>query len=379
MGADALAPRGALPLSPRALTDPAVFEALLRSHPIGAALPRPKHIAPTALESPSSNCQNTIFEMTWEEGAGPRRLFVKQPCADFATRLFANVIGFWEIECAFCRNLAAEAKIELPRIHAVAQRRSRFAIVMEDLRERADTRLFVNRDMLEGVDLDRARRCLETLARLHAGFAGRSPEQRERGLPLDLHPFLSPARAPINLAVNRLAVAPCHRRAPDVFDASAVSLYRRALASWKALTAIWYREPLTLVHGDSHLGNFFETGERMGMIDFQGAHWSRGIRDVQYFLINSMRPELLAEHERELVAGYAEESTRLGAPLASDAAWQDYRGFSFQTLMTAVVSLGLGSFTDSEAVMRMMLERSMAAVARLEFEEWLGEILEASP
>ena len=107
------------------------------------------------------------------------------------------------------------------------------------------------------------------------------------------------------------------------------------------------------------------------MIDFQGSHWSKGMRDVQYFLTNSMRPELLAEHERGLVAGYCQERARLGAPLGTDEAWEQYRGFSFQTLMTAVVSLGLGSFTDSDAVMRAMLERSVAAVRRLDFEAWL--------
>jgi hypothetical protein len=181
------------------------------------------------------------------------------------------------------------------------------------------------------------------------------------------------------LAVNRLAVAPCHRRAPEVFDEAGVALYRRALDHWETLASAWYREPLTLVHGDSHLGNFFETGDEMGMIDFQGSHWSKGVRDVQYFLINSMRPELLAEHERELVAGYCEEVTRLGAPLAADDGWEQYRGFCFQTLMTAVVSLGLGSFTDSDAVMRAMLERSVAATRRLDFGAWLDARLEPQP
>ena len=56
---------------------------------------------------------------------------------------------------------------------------------------------------------------------------------------------------------------------------------RRALDRWEDLSRAWYREPLTLVHGDSHLGNFFDTGDEMGMIDFQGTHWSRGTRDVR--------------------------------------------------------------------------------------------------
>ena len=384
IGADAAAsPLGlSLPLSPRGLTRPAAFERLLREGGVGTDVPlRPDTIVPTAIESPSSNCQNTIFDVTWRGAAagapdGPKSLFVKQPCADLPTRLFANVIGFWKIECAFCRNLAGKVPIAMPRIHAVAERRSRFVIVMENLLDRPDTRLFVNRDLLEGIDPARARRCLRTLARLHAGFAEWGPAERERGLPRGLHPFLSPTLSPVMLAVNRLAVAPCHERAPDSFDDEGVALYRRALDHWEALSNEWYREPLTLVHGDSHLGNFFETGDEMGMIDFQGAHWSKGIRDVQYFLINSMRPERLAEDERELVSGYCEERTRLGAPLSAEEGFDQYRGFSFQTLMTAVVSLGLGSFTDSDAVMRAMLERAVAATHRLGFSAWLDALLD---
>jgi hypothetical protein len=262
----------------------------------------------------------------------------------------------------------------MPRIYAVDQRRSRFVIVMEDLLDREDTRLFVNRDLLDGVDLDPARRCLRTLARLHAAMAGRDHDERESLLPLELHPFLSPSRAPVNLVVNRLATDRCRRRAPQTFGDDEAALYTRALDHWDELLAVWYREPLTLVHGDSHLGNFFETGDEMGMIDFQGAHWGRGVRDVQYFLINSMEPELLAENEADLVAGYCEERARLGAPLNPDEAFDEYRGLSFQTLMTAVVSIGLGSFTDSDEVMQAMLERSVAATDRLDFEGWLDDL-----
>ena len=39
--------------------------------------------------------------------------------------------------------------------------------------------------------------------------------------------------------------------------------------------------------------------------------------------------------------------------------------------MTAVVSLGLGSFTDSDAVLQAMLERAVAATRRLRFGAWL--------
>ncbi|MBC8188451.1 MAG: hypothetical protein H8E78_09650, partial [Proteobacteria bacterium] len=92
------------------------------------------------------------------------------------------------------------------------------------------------------------------------------------------------------------------------------------------------------------------------------------------FLVNSMTVPELAACERDLVQHYVEIISDLGAPVAFEDAWEQYRAFSFQTLMTAVVSIGLGSFTDSDEVMRVMLERSTAAVRRLEFEGWLASL-----
>lgn len=132
-----------------------------------------------------------------------------------------------------------------------------------------------------------------------------------------------------------------------------------------------YRRPITLVHGDSHWGNFFETPDGIGMLDFQGAHFGAGLRDIQYFLVNSMTVIELAACERDLVRHYVEIVSDLGALITFAEAWEQYRAFSFQTLMTAVVSLGLGSFTDSDAV---VLERSTAAVRRLDFEGWLAAL-----
>jgi hypothetical protein len=57
--------------------------------------------------------------------------------------------------------------------------------------------------------------------------------------------------------------------------------------------------------------------------------------------------------------------------LAVADAWERYRAYSFQTLMVAVVSLGLGKLTEREATLRTVLRRSVAAVERVGFGEWL--------
>lgn len=150
-----------------------------------------------------------------------------------------------------------------------------------------------------------------------------------------------------------------------------VELYRHALRHYEALLSYWYSEPLTLIHGDSHLGNFFVTGDRMGMLDWQAAQWAKGIRDVQYFLINSMQEDVLAANERALIGHYLSELARQGVTLDEEDAWAQYRAYSFQTLMTSVVSLGLGTMTEMDEVLHVILERSVAAIRRNNFADWL--------
>jgi hypothetical protein len=247
-------------------------------------------------------------------------------------------------------------------------------LLQEDLGADPAVQLFTNRAMLDGVPLDLARRCLEAFAVFHARYHGLGAAEREQRLPLARHPFLSPAMSAISQAINIAAIGPCRRKAPAVFTAERAARFRRAMGRWRELQAWWYREPLTLVHGDSHIGNFFVDGERMGMLDFQAPHWSKGIRDVNYFLVNSMPAGLLARHERELVEFYAAALRTRGVALGAEEAWAQYRAFSFQPLMTIVTSLGLGPLTERDALMEEVLARAAAAVERTGFDDWLGTL-----
>ena len=111
----------------------------------------------------------------------------------------------------------------------------------------------------------------------------------------------------------------------------------------------------------------------MGMIDFQAVHWSKGMRDVQYHLIHSLAPDVLARHESDLIDHYVAELARHGVALDPERAREQYRAFSFQTLMTDAVSFA-GGLTEREAVVRTVLERSAAAIERLRFAEWLDAL-----
>ncbi len=373
-----------LPTTPEALARPDVIDQILRvGAPEGATpLPRVTAVRLPGVEFESSNCRNFLVRL--EFGDEPARpdlpvtAYVKMPCRSLATRVFANALGFWALECTFCRTLAHRVPIRVPRVHAVVQRGARFVLVLEDLSAVPGVRLFANRDMAAGTTPERAARALTVLAQLHAGFWDWSAAKREALLPLALHPFLPPRRRAVSRALLAAAIGPCRSRAPDAFPAHLAALCRRALARWDALIASWYAGPLTLVHGDSHLGNVFETAGptclQMGMLDFQAVHWSKGVRDVQYFLINSLAPDVLARHESSLIDHYTAELGRHGIALDPERARDDYRALSFQTFLTAAVSYGLGGLVERESVVKTVLERSATALERLRFADWLDAL-----
>jgi aminoglycoside/choline kinase family phosphotransferase len=375
----------ALPRTPEQLARPEVVNHLLRNHtPAGETpLPPVRGVRLPGVAFESSNCQNFLIEIEFDanapdEKALPGTAYVKLPCAELATRAFANAVGFWEVEAAFCERIASRVPIRVPRVYAVARRGSRFVLLLEDLRALPGIRLFLNRDMAAGTSAERARMCLRTFAELHAAFWGWTQEQRDHLVPARLHTYLGPGGREMTRALNVAAIAPAHRAAPDVFTKDHASLFRQATEKWDRLIETWYDGPLTLVHGDSHLANCFEydspDGPRMGMLDFQGMHWCKGIRDVQYFLINSLEPELLTRHEGELIDTYVAALADRGVALDPEAARDQYRAFSFQTLMVAVTSIGLGSLTERDATVRTVLRRSVAAIDRLGFGDWLEDL-----
>jgi len=377
----------ALARTPEQIARPGVVNALLAADG-NPSSPRIERVALPGVRFESSNCQNFLIEVEWEDASAhgvarpgaslPRSLYVKLPCEDFATRVFANAVGFWAVECAFARRVARDVPIRVPRVFAVAERGARFALLLENLHEESGTRLFTNRDMAAGTTVEQARRCLETFAELHAAYWGVEGERREALLPNALHTYLAPGGRALTRALNAAGIAPTHRAAPDLFAERHVRLCRLALSKWDALVDAWYAGPLTLIHGDSHLANCFEYqhegAPRMGMIDFQGMQWCHGVRDVQYFLTNSLEPERLAAHERELIEGYVDALGRRGVALGAQEAWERYRAYSFQTLMVAVVSLGLGSLTETQETLRTVLLRSVAAVERVGLGAWLERL-----
>jgi hypothetical protein len=369
----------ALPRTPEQLADPATLDMLLAScAPAGGVrLPKVRRARLPGVRFESSNCTNFLIEVEFEGGpdpALPRSFYAKLPPPDLATRAFANVTGFWEVEVTFCQRLAARVPVETPRVFAAVKRGARFVLLLENLHDRPGTRLFINRDMAAGTTPEQSRRCLETFAALHAAFWDLPAGERDALLPHRLHGYLAPGASARGRAMARASIAPAQRKAPDLLRPEHVEIIRLAVEKWDAMVEAWFAGPLTLNHGDSHLGNCFETPKGIGLLDFQGLHWGQGIRDVQYHLIFSLEPKTLAECEDALVTDYLAALARHGVALDAGVARAQYRALSFQSLMVALVSLGLGSMIEREETVRTVLRRSVAAIERLGFGDWIARL-----
>jgi aminoglycoside/choline kinase family phosphotransferase len=373
----------ALPRTAAQLAQPAVVNALIRDHTPrgGTPLPPVSAVRLPGVEFESSNCTNFLIELDFEPDAPPaeplpRSAYVKLPSNALATRIFANAVGFWEVEAVFCERIAARVPIRTPRVYAAVWRGARFVLLLENLAELPGTRLFINRDLAAGTTLERARQCLRTFADLHAAFWGWTSEEQDNLIPARLHTYLAPGGREMTRALNVAAIGRAHQAAPEIFTRAHAATVHQASEKWDALVDIWYHAPLTLIHGDSHLANCFEyraaDGPRIGMIDFQGMHWGKGIRDVQYFLINSLEPELLASHESDLIDFYVAALAERGVVLDAEDARDQYRALSLQTLIVAVTSIGLGALTERDSTLRTVLRRSVAAIERLRFGDWLA-------
>jgi len=378
---DAMRPGAALPLSDRQVATPSFINGVLRHSGLGdyRELPTISTVSLSDIQSISSNCNNRVLKLEYHDanpGGLPATMFLKMPVRSFATRLFLNVIMSWQLECEFYRKVAPRLPVRTPKAYAMVNRGSRFIMLMENLYDDPSVVLHTNPQMIEGASLDTVYRCLQTLARIHAEFHDIPRGQQEQLLPTSMQPFTSPVMRAIAPVMGRAALANCQKRTDLELQPEHITWYEKALANWDTLVDWWTSGPLTLVHGDSHLGNHFLHGDDAGMLDWQAAQWGKGIRDVQYFLTDSLPADILAEHEQSLVRYYLDALTANGVTLEFDETWYQYRSFSFQTWMTIVVSMGFGAMTDDmDTVMPEIHRRCIASIERLQLGSVLDEIL----
>ena len=248
-------------------------------------------------------------------------------------------------EVRFYTEVRPEIDLEAPQVfgglYDPASRR--FGILMEDLTLRGAR--FPN--ATGELALDSLRDGLANLARLHACF-WKSPrfDGDLRWLPDRLAGGMFPVFDGIGRELIRYQVeqyapkAACLRRLGRSVD----RIWDDLWASQRRLAT----GPLTLLHGDTHVGNTYVLPNgAAGLLDFQlsvRGHWAN---DVGYLLATALAAESRRKHERELIAFYLDRLRREGVaePPGADEAWDCYRlamvwGLVIGWLITPAVNYG---------------------------------------
>ena len=298
-------------------------------------------------------------------GAGPATMIVKLPHTAPESRHIADAFKFYKREIRFYDQIGHRTPLRTADAYYTAydEQSGEFVLVMEDF---GALRMV---DQVTGVSIEDAETVVTALAAHHATWwdsdelAGTDWAVRliDPPNPQALVPALEGSWPIIEANFADLLPGP-------MFDAA-----RRFPQHVVALMEQLSEPPVTLLHGDSRLDNFF-FGDELAIVDWQITGRGRAPYDIAYFLSQSMRPEVRKDSERALVETYHAALTGGGVTAYSlDDCWTDYRR---AVLFVAVYPLNAGSvdLVNDRAVelFRMMLQRSAQAIVDLDALEFMG-------
>ena len=296
---------------------------------------------------------------------GPTSFFIKSRPPDYASALFGALFRLGGNEVSFYRQIRPTLPIPAPRVHYCEGDSKNYAMLLEDLAVKGSD----FRELSSGCSLAQARIIVSTLARLHAhfwqsprfqtdlSFVNRLETDRDFRL-LDL--------------VRQLAVPIALKKYAHVLPAEIREVVPHLMRNYGRLEQQWAKEPRTLLHGDAHLGNMYFQGDQVGFLDWQVTQLGQGMRDITYFLINSISTELRREHQEDLIRHYLSSLGDLGVTLDFDTAWRQYRLQSVYAWIAGVVTAP--SNFQGEEVVVAGLTRSCKAILDLDAIELIREL-----
>ena len=285
----------------------------------------------------------------------PSSVVVKLPSPDPTSRATGLTMRTYEREVRFYRDVAPTVDIRMPRCHHAEwdPPTGDFALVLEDISPSEPG------DQIAGCTIERARRVVAELAKLHG------PRWDDPTL-ADID-WLNRRTGPDDSAQLKALwewVFPgfVQTYAPYL-TSDALTLVERfggALFDWVEGRS----GPRAVTHGDFRLDNLlFGTAEGVPpvtVVDWQTPGHAPPISDVSYFLGAGPLPPDRAEHERSLLATYGESLATYGIDLDEGWAWEQYRREAFSGVIMAVIaSQVVGRNDRSEAMFVAMATRHL--------------------
>jgi Ecdysteroid kinase-like family len=295
----------------------------------------------TVLDHASATNQRVRLGLTYATaGEGPTSLFVKLASPDPAHREMIGASAMGEREARFYVDVAPTVDLRVPRsYYAASADDGSFALLLEDLA----TGGCAFSDGSWGVTADAAAGALEELARFHARFA--DPAVRAK-----VAPWLAAVQPQHGDFVAQLMRNVLDEHADEVSPAylAAGDFY---VEHHDRLGELWESGPQTYIHGDTHIGNVFLDGGRVGFLDWGLSRVSTPLRDASYFLTMAVDPEERRKSERELLRLYLDALRAAGgADIAFDEAWSVHRVQAGYTVVATFLAFMPSYAGDGQAL-----------------------------
>jgi hypothetical protein len=339
------------------------------------------------------------LELAPAEAIGPKTVIAKQPIGIRTHRAQGELLGLYEREILFYRELAAELPVRTPRHYfsmmdpdpttpesrerienfvdtapdwllrlslgfstwLAGFSRRRYLLLLEDLSPAQIG------DQVGGCSLERVGACLDALATMHA-----SQWNQPRLDALDWIPKLNAAgrvvRAMYLRARARFEANHGHRltdevrRLADWLDEGVIELADRVCES-----------PYTLIHGDFRMDNLFFTaaGPESDIIftDWQVSAQGPGVYDVAYFFTSCLSPEVDRDTELELLRRYHQRLRTSGVTdYGFDRCRLDYQRCVLWMLSREITALVTIQYVDERGLemLDLWIERLFARMRGLD-------------
>ena len=350
---------GRLPGTPEQITADWLSGAVSAAHP-GASAESVELVA-----AHSGTTGRALLRVAWGPGVAlPERVFVKLPPSDATQRSMVDATDMGRREARFYAGLAQEVPVRVPGAiwSGWGDEPSQYLMLLEDLAASGCDFPLSNDPAI----LDFTRALMDELARLHGHFADWTRFARA-------HPWVD--RTMRNEWGRMLVQAglDAYRDASPPEFAEIGEIYVAHMEAWND----WQDEGRhTLIHGDCHLGNLFRDGTRPGFLDWACLAHAPGMRDVAYFLCNSLPTSLRQKEERDLLMRYRDGLAAAGATLPPfEETWLDYRRFALVSWVAATTTAAAGSRMQPIDVGMRAMARTNAAVRDLESLSLLREAL----
>jgi hypothetical protein len=232
----------------------------------------------------------------------PTTVFAKAT-PTIVTRLANGATGTSITEAGFYREVRPDLTIEAPKgwYSAFDPGSFRSIHLLEDL---TVTRGATFCTPVTDIDLDQAHQLVDVLVALHGSEVARRIAAGAR--PAWMRTYAGWWQAGMRVANIERYHAKGFAQAASVIPGGLTSNRDELWSAFQRSVEAHERGPVTVIHNDVHLGNWYRTDEgRMGLCDWQCVCAGVGTRDLAYAVSTALTVDDRRSWERELVARYA--------------------------------------------------------------------------